>query len=228
MPAIPLFFWSPWHLYTWANYGPRYAPSQFGIIQVQNITPTTAQIALMPNIGGQWKVAYGTKTGEYGQVTPWIKATQGIGSAVVLQGLNPQTEYFFNVVVDGYASNPAGLPISGCFYTDEQNFSTIAVPPPPGPVISGITSEPGNPTAAKCTILWTTDQPSDSTVTWQLNGPPTTGSPSENAPALVTSHSMVIPATGSLTGPGASYEYTVTSKLASGGTTTSPVESFST
>ena len=222
MPARPLFWWSRWQTYNWANYGPRYAPNQFGAIVVQNITPTSAQVGLVPGPGGQWKVAYGLKTDEYDQVSPWVLATPGVGSVVNLLGLVPSTEYFLNVLLDGYLPNPAGLPLSGCYYTDEQSFSTLGPPPPPGPVISNIVATPATPIASQTTVTWTTDVPSDSECSYQLNAPPTGSSPSKSDPTLVTSHSLVL--TGMT--PGATYQYTVTSKTAAGGTTTSPIQSF--
>lgn len=131
MPAIPLFFFSRWQTYAWANYGPRYAPNNFSVLTAQNITQTTAQIAVIPGPGGQWRAAIGERSGEYNMLTPWVQATPGIGSVALIQGLKPSTTYYYNAVLDGYLPNPVGLPLSGCYYTDEQSFTTASPPQPP-------------------------------------------------------------------------------------------------
>lgn len=224
MPAIPLFFLNRWHTYPWANYGPRYSPALFSAFTIDQISPTTARVAMVPGPGGQWQALYGPVSTKYSAASKRVACQPGIGSQVILTDLQPSALYYANLVLDGALANPAGLPITGAWYTDEQSFTTQALAPPASPVISNIAAAPGTPTAAKCTITWTTDIPSDSTVTWDHN-PITGSSPSAHDPTLVTSHSMVIPVTGSLLAD-ADYQYVVSSTSASGGSAMSTEQTF--
>jgi hypothetical protein len=125
MPAIPLFFLNRWPTYAWANYGPRYAPALFTAFQVQQITQTTAQVAIIAGPSGRWRAVYGRLSGKYDMASTWVTATGGVGSAVTLSDLHPNTPYFVNIYFDGQLANPAGLPITGGYYTDEQSFTTL-------------------------------------------------------------------------------------------------------
>lgn len=220
MPTIPLFYISRWHNYAWANYGPRYSPTLFTAFTIDQITQTTARIALVPGPAGQWKVAYGPVPGKYSSLSKWVPCQAGIGSQFILTDLQPNTAYYINAIIDGIQANPNGLPISGCYYTDEKTFSTLAPVPPASPVISAITSQPGVPDGSHATIHWNTDILSDSTVHYALNQPPSTLNVTD--PALTLSHTIVLPGMNS----GGTYQYTVDSATAGGQRTVSAIQTF--
>ena len=158
-----------------------------------NISDTSAEITWTTDEPADSWVDYGLDA-TYGSSVS--DGSLVMGHSINLTGLDPSTEYHYEVTSADAASNSAS--------SADFTFTTAAPPPPDltAPVISGVTDTDITDTSA--TITWTTDEPSDSRVDSGLDA--TYGSVVSDA-SLVTSHSI------NLTGlaPSTEYHYKVTS-----------------
>jgi hypothetical protein len=196
--------------FTFATTSSSTPPPVISTVAAYPVADTTATILWVTDQNATSLVNYGTTTAYGFQSTPG--PTLAIYHAVPLTGLTPGTIYNFQVV----SMNSSGVPsTSGNF-----SFTTSGTAPAPGPVITNVTSTAITSTSA--TINWTTDQASNSRVSY---GPTTAyGTLSTLNTPLVTSHTLTL--TG-LT-PGTTYNYQVLSTNAAAATGMSANFTFAT
>lgn len=167
-------------------------------VAANNVTASGATITWTTNELADSQVEYGTSTA-YGSSTA-LDTFLVNAHAALLSGLHAGTTYHYRVKSRDAAGN---LAVSGNFtFTTAQ--ATDATPP----VISGVAAN--NITTSGATIIWTTDEASDSQVDYGTSTAYGASSPL-NA-TRVTSHSVVL---GSLAAD-TLYHYRVRSRDASG------------
>ena len=174
------------------------------------VANTTAGILWTTDQNSTSVVNYGTTTA-YGQQAS-LGAAMTIYHNVPLSGLTPGTTYNFQVV----STNTSGVASSSGNFT----FTTSGTAPAAGPVITSVTASAITNTTA--TINWTTDQLSNSQVSYGFTN--AYGSLSTLNTTLTTSHTVTL--TG-LT-PGATYNYQGLSTNATAITSASPNFTFTT
>jgi len=64
-------------------------------------TDTSITVNVVPSSGGQIYFQYGTATGVYTSQTPTTVLTSGTPMQVVMQGLTPNTRYYYRMVSSG-------------------------------------------------------------------------------------------------------------------------------
>lgn len=204
------------------NGGPAPVPGDTTapVISGASATSTTynsAHIVWTTNEKSDSKVWYGTST-------PVIatSSTSIVSSAILvkshdlaLTGLSASTTYYY-LVQSADASGNIGT-------STQQSFTTLAAPDTTAPVISGVSATSTASTTAS--IVWTTDEPADSTV-WYATSTPVSvvTASSASSASLTTSHNI------DLSGLNAStlYYYFVGSKDSALNTATSTESSFTT
>ncbi len=168
-----------------------------GGVTVANITATSVTVDWATNEPATGEVQYGLTTSYGSSRTDASLATRRI---ITLSGLTPNTVYQYRVRSRDAAGNTATSP--------NWNFKTAAGTDAAAPVISGVSA--GSITASGATIVWTTNEASDSEV---LYGTTTAyGSSSGLNTAKVTSHSAAL----SGLAPATTYHYRVRSRDAAG------------
>ncbi|MEN9647282.1 MAG: hypothetical protein RLY57_86, partial [Candidatus Parcubacteria bacterium] len=168
-------------------------------------TDVTATITFTTNESASSTIQYGTNI-SYGSASTSATTTSHTFN---LTGLSQSTTYHFRINARDAAGNLAT--------STDYTFTTIATPDTTAPVISSIASSTAVATA---TVSWTTDESSDSKVSYgTVSGIYTT---STSSASLTTSHSLGI------TGLSAStrYYYVVVSKDASNNYATSSENSL--
>jgi hypothetical protein len=156
-----------------------------------------------PTLSG-YKLYYGSASGSY-------QTTIDVGNVTTftVTGLNPGT-YYFAVSAYDTTGNESGF----------SNEISTTIVDTTAPVISGV--QASVITAVSASVLWTTDEPSDS----QIEYGTTTAYRSTTSvnPTLVTSHSQTIAGLS----PGTLYHFHVKSRDASGNLAVSPDFAFTT
>ncbi|HZN55522.1 MAG TPA: Ig-like domain-containing protein [Candidatus Polarisedimenticolaceae bacterium] len=143
-------------------------------------------------------------------------------TATITPAANLSSGETYRVQAAGGASGVLDLANHGMAstFTQPTGFSTVA--DTTAPIISAVASSGVGSTTA--TIAWTTDEPSDSQVSYRKQGDAAYQQTAVN-PALVTSHS--VPLTG--LAPSTTYEYFVRSADSAGNVATStPIRTFAT
>jgi len=174
------------------------------------VANTTATILWTTDQNSTSVVNYGTTTA-YGQQAS-LGTAMTIYHNVPLTGLTPGTTYNFQVV----STNSSGVTSSSGNFT----FTTLGTAPGAGPVITSVTASAITNTTV--TITWTTDQLSNSQVSYGFTN--AYGYLSTLNTNLTTSHTVML--TG-LT-PGATYNYQVLSTNGTAITSASANYTFST
>jgi hypothetical protein len=177
-------------------------------INITNVTNTSATITWTTDQAASSLVNYGVTT-TYTSSSA-LNSSLVTAHSVTLTGLTLGTTYNFDVV----SANSSGTSAT----SSNTTFTTTGSAP--APVISAVSSS--NVTSGTATITWTTDQAASSQVNYGLTT--TYGSSSTLAPALVTSHSVIL--TG-LT-PDTKYNFDVFSANAANTPTTSGNYTFTT
>ena len=191
------------------------APATLSFTVVDNTPPvisavsaspgsTTATISWNTDEPSTTVVNWGTTAGALNQTL--ASNTLTLVHSMPISGLTAGTTYYYRVTSVDASSNSSTSPLPA---NAPASFTTI-IPTPP--VITSVTATPGNTTAS---ISWTTDKPSDSTVSYGTD--PNNLTQSVTVATLVTSHS--IPLSG--LAQGVTYYFRVTS-VASGLSATSP------
>ena len=174
------------------------------------ITASGATITWTTDEPSDTQVEYGTTTA-YGSSTP-ADGTMVASHSAALSGLQASTLYHFRVKSKDAVGNES---TSGDF-----TFTTAAEGDTTAPVISGVTST--GITASGATIIWTTDEASDSQVEY---GTTTAyGSVSPLDATAVTSHNVTLSSLQAST----LYHFRVKSKDAAGNPATSADSTFTT
>jgi hypothetical protein len=187
------------------------AAPHVGYVASWGISGSSATVSWSTDVPANTQLAYAT-TPALGQLSP-IQTALTASHGVVLTGLTSGTTYYFVAQSTG-VNGATGYSATG-------SFTTTGTPPAAGaPVLSAITAT--NITSTAVTITWTTDQPSNSEVSYGLTA--AYGSVAGPDASLVTSHSITL--TG-LTA-GATYNFDVVSSNAAGLSSTSANSSFST
>lgn len=220
MPALPAFKLFGWETYSWPKPIQQYRPALFSAFSITSPTAQNALASCTLTLAGQWGVLIGTRSGSYGIAPKLRSVLAATPDAHMLSGLQPNTTYYVVPVAFVLDPNPNGLPISNLWVGDETTFNTTSSASLPAPVLSAIVAHPATPDASHATINWTTDLPSDSTVHYALNQPPSTLNVHDAT--LVTAHSIVLASLAS----GGTYQYTVDSATAGGQRTVSAIQSF--
>ena len=184
--------------------GGTLGPATISNVASTSIDPAREDIVWDTDQLSDSTVSYSTTSGTYSNtayVASLVNNSSNQGQHIVhLTGLTPSTTYYFKVT----SKNTSGVDTSSTGY----NFTT-----PDGTVISSVSS--GSLTNHAATITWTTDQLSDSAVTYATDRAfsiPTTVS---DAP-LTTNHSLSISGLNSNT----KYYFYVASAISGGVTTT--------
>jgi len=182
------------------------------ITNITNTTPTTDSVTITwdTDEDSDSLVKYGTASGTY---TDNESDTAMVTShSITLTGLSPDTTYYFlvNSTDTSGNSNESG----------EYSFRTAAVPDTTPPIITNIANT--TPTINSVTLIWDTDEDSDSLV--QYGTASGTHTDNESDTAMVTSHSIT------LTGlsPDTTYYFVVNSTDASSNSNQSGEYSFRT
>lgn len=171
-------------------------------VQVTNRTSTGATISWTTNEQASTLVDYGTNQNSLTRVT----GTNGVTAhSVALTGLTSNSTYYYKVSSADAAGNLTSSALAS-FSTDLS-----------GPVISAVAVS--NLTASSATVSWTTNELSDSKVTY---GSCANMNLTATAAGSVTAHSVPLTGLTALT----SYCYKVVSKDAGGNTTTSALGVF--
>jgi hypothetical protein len=176
-------------------------------IYVADITETTATIYWATDEPATSNLEYGLNTG-YGYSSPSTPDTTSDSyyHGLTLSSLSPGTTYYYRVKSTDNAGNEA---VSVGYHSFTTNFGTIVDTTPP--VISSYSASAAGSVA---TISWVTNEPASSQVVYLCN---TWGAVPITLldGGLVTSHGFTFYVTSGLT-----YNYTITSRDASGNVAT--------
>jgi hypothetical protein len=194
------------------NFVPSGPAPNISYVNFWGVSNSGVTISWSTDIPSTTYVAYGT-TNALGQTSP-VQSAVSNNHGVVLTGLNAGTTYYFRAMSTS-ASGSTGESTVFSFTTTGGQSGAPAAPVISSVVVSGVT-------ATSATVTWTTDQASNSAVTYGA----TTAYGSETGPdsSYVTSHSVTI--TGLATG--ATYNFAVVSANSAGVSSTSPNGTFTT
>lgn len=189
---------------------PDATPPQLSSIAAGSLSSSSATISWLTNEAATSQVDFGLTTA-YGSSSPLDTALL-TSHRVALQGLALGTLYHYRVRSRDAAGN---LAVSG-----DATFRTASTADTTPPVISAVAAS--SVTATGATITWTTNEPSDSRVTY---GPTTAyGSSTPLNITMVTSHRMTLSGLAAAT----TYHYRVASRDAAGNLGTSADFTFTT
>ncbi len=192
------------------NTPPDTTPPTISAISSGTPTQTATTITWTTNEAADSRILYGT-TSSYGSATT-LNASLVTTHTAAVSGLSSGTLYHYQIVSKDASGNTAT--------TTDSTFTTASAPDTTAPVISAISS--GTPGQTSTTISWTTDEASDSQVTY---GPTTAyGSTTTLNTTLVTTHSVTLSGLSANT----LYHYEVVSKDAAANTATSTDNTFTT
>ena len=194
------------------NFVPTGPTPNVGYVNFWSVTNSGVTISWSTDIPATTYVAYGT-TNALGQTSP-VQSVLSNNHGVVLTGLNSGTTYYFRALSTSAGGNTGGSAIYSFTTT-----SSTGQPAAPAPVISNILT---NVTSSSATITWSTDQASNSAVTYGAS----TAYGSEAGPdsSYVTSHSVTITGLPA----GTTYNFSVVSASAAGLSSASPNGTFTT
>ena len=189
------------------------------VISEKSATPTTtsATITWTTDEASDSVVEYATESLDTASSTSEVSDSTLVTShSLLIEGLTPETEYFYRVKSTDKAGNTAT--------SSQMSFTTLAEPEvdETAPVISNVAA---TPTTTSATITWDTDEEATSKVVFATESLDTASSTSEvSDSAFVLSHSL------DLTGLATSteYFYRVESEDAAGNVATSTESSFTT
>jgi phosphodiesterase/alkaline phosphatase D-like protein len=187
--------------------GDTTAPTISGV-GASSITGSGATINWTTNEASDTQVEYGTSTG-YGSSTS-LASTLVTNHSATLTGLQPSKLYHYRVKSRDAASNLA----------TSADFTFTTASDTTAPTISGV--ETSSVTASAATIIWATDETSDTQVEYGTTAK--YGSSTYVASALVTNHSVNLSGLQTST----LYHYRVKSRDGSGNLATSADFSFTT
>ena len=189
------------------NFVPSGPAPNISYVNFWGVSNSGVTISWSTDIPSTTYVAYGT-TNALGQTSP-VQSAVSNNHGVVLTGLNAGTTYYFRAMSTSASGSTGESTVFSFTTTGGQSGA------PAAPVISSVT-------ATSATVTWTTDQASNSAVTYGA----TTAYGSETGPdsSYVTSHSVTI--TGLATG--ATYNFAVVSANSAGVSSTSPNGTFTT
>ena len=179
------------------------SPLEITDVSSGNITQTTATITWTTDLEANSTVNYGETTPPGNTTSDSAFVTNHV---VNLTGLSPSTLYYYEVVSTNEAGNETQVDNNGGFY---YTFTTMML----APTISGVSASNINDTTA--TITWTTDQQTDSMVSY---GNSTALGSTASSGNLTTSH--VVDLTG--LAPSTQYYYEVSSTNSEETATVSP------
>jgi carbonic anhydrase len=188
--------------YTFSTLVPDFDPPVITDVRVEAITDDSATITWTTDEPANSVVRYGGNISALDSTE--TDASLVIDHSVQLSGINPETTYFFEIESTDGSANTATDDNGGLFYS----FTTLEADVTP-PAMSGIQAV--NIRATSATIVWTTDEPSDSVVRY---GNTTALGYTESYALFVTDHSVEL--TGLV--QGATYYYEVESTDDSGNT----------
>ncbi len=189
--------------------GPDLVPPVISNVASSNVTQTSATISWNTDEASDSQVEYGTNT-SYGSTTA-VDPAQVTAHNVQLDNLEHSTTYHFRVKSRDASGN---LATSGDF-----TFTTPAPDATP-PVISNVAAQ--NIASSSASIVWNTDEASDSQVEYGLDT--NYGDATTLDPALETEHGVQL----SNLEPSTTYHFRVLSRDASGNLATSDDFTFTT
>ncbi len=192
------------------NTPPDTTPPVISAISSGTPTQSATTITWTTNESADSRILYGT-TSSYGSATT-LNASLVTTHTAAVTGLLSGTLYHYQIVSKDAAGNTATA--------TDRTFTTASAPDTTPPAISAVSS--GTPGQTSTTISWTTDEASDSQVTY---GPTTAyGSTTTLNTTLVTTHSVTLSGLSANT----LYHYEVVSKDAAANTATSTDNTFTT
>ncbi len=175
---------------------------------ISTSTPATATITWTTDENASALVNYGIDSGYGSASTSNAFETDHV---IVLAGLDPETTYHFQVVSVDQSGNVST--------SSDLVFTTPAIPDQTAPVISSVSA---STTDTSATIVWNTDEVSDSVVSFGTASGIYTASTS--IASLTTSHSVNVSELIAST----TYYYVISSTDAAGNTATSSEETLTT
>jgi|GEM_PF-2494563 len=181
---------------------PDVTPPVISNVAAGNITTSAATITWNTNETSDSQVEYGL-TASYGSSSP-LDAAMVNSHSVTLSNLQSNTTYHYRVKSKDAAGN---LAVS-------DNFILTTLPDVTPPVISNVNAS--NITTSAATIIWNTNEASDSQVEYGLT--PSYGTSSALDAAMVNSHTVTVSNLQANT----TYHYRVKSKDAAGNLAVSP------